>query len=71
MNEVQNTVTGQSRNVHMARMPSYANASLEISSEMKDIFKMTRNQGDTKLPQMSLSVKTPSKLVNNKFRWLG
>ena len=43
---VQNIVSGEVRDVHVARMPFYADAALVITAEPKDIFQHAFMQGE-------------------------
>ena len=43
---VQNIVSGEVRDVHVARMPFYADAALVITAEPKDIFQHAFRQGE-------------------------
>ena len=43
---VKNTVTGRLRNVHIAWMPPYADASLSVTAEPKEVFNNLKIQGE-------------------------
>ena len=43
---VEDTVTGRSREVHIARMRRYADASLNVTAELKEIFNNLTSQGE-------------------------
>ena len=46
---VQNIVYGEVRDVHVARMRFYANADLEITAELKEVFQHVFKQGELEM----------------------
>ena len=43
---VQNIVSGEVRDVHVARLRFYSDSALEVTSDLKEVFQQTFNQGE-------------------------
>ena len=46
MYNVQNIVTGETKEVHVVRMRAYADSSLAVGAEVQGLFEMTKHQGE-------------------------
>ena len=46
---VEDIVTGETKEVHVVRMRPYADSSLVVGAEAREVFEMTKNQGESEI----------------------
>ena len=69
---VEDIVTGRSREMHIARMQPYVGASLDVTAELKEVFKNPKSQGrfnKERIEAVDLVVDNEEYVV--KVKWVG
>ena len=52
MYSVQNIISGEVRDVHVARLHFYSDSAREVTSELKDVFQHTFTQGEFEMESL-------------------
>ena len=68
---VEDIVTGRSREVHIARVRPYADASLTVAAELKEVFSNLKNQGEfdmERIEAVNLAADSEEHVV--KVKWV-
>ena len=69
---VKDIVTGRSREVHIARMRPYADASLNVTAELKEIFNNFESQGEFDMEMIdAVDLAADSEEYVVKVKWVG
>ena len=69
---VEDIVTGRSREVHSARMRPYADASLNVTAELKEAYNNLKSQGEFDVERIeAVDLAADSEEYVVKVKWVG
>ena len=69
---VEDIITGRSREVHIARMRPYADASLNVTAELKEVFNNLKSQGELDMERIEgADLEADSEEDVVKVKWVG
>ena len=70
---VEDIVTGETKEVHVVRMRPYADSSLVVGVEVREVFEMTKHQGEFKIAHAISVGKDPARVGEYRVQiaWVG
>ena len=70
---VEDIVTGETKEVHVVRMRPYADSSLVVGAEVREVFKMTKHQGEFDIADVISVGKDPARVREYRVHiaWVG
>ena len=67
MYNVQNIVTGETKEVHFVRMHAYADSSLRVGAEVQGLFEMTKHEDEYEMQDNLNIIEDPLKAGDYKM----
>ena len=70
---VEDIVTGETKEVHVVRMRPYADSSLVVGAEVREVFEMTKHQGEFEIADVISVGKDPARVGEYRVQiaWVG
>ena len=70
---VENIVTGETKGVHVVRICPYADSSLLVGAEVREVFEMTKRQGEFEIADVISVGKDPARVGKYRVQiaWVG
>ena len=68
---VEDIVTGENKEVHVVRMSPYADSSLVVGTEVREVFEMTKHQGEFEIADVIVSARIRREWENTGCRSRG
>ncbi|CAN0328324.1 unnamed protein product, partial [Ascophyllum nodosum] len=70
---VEDVVTGETKEVHVVRMRPYADSSLVVGTEVREVFEMTKHQGEFEIADVISVGKDPARVKEYpvQIAWVG